>query len=114
MIHKNTSDIDRVYFEVVEQANSIQEGSVIDLSSEADLSAILVDIALPNVIEHIVRLKSITGNKHLKQLLMDGGGGKADNLALQLAIDHRAVGPVGGKVEAWLKEVVRSVMMSPT
>ncbi len=76
------------------------------------MSAILVDIALPNVIEHIVQLKCIAGNEHFKQLLMDGGGGKADNLALQLAIDHPAVSPAGGKVEAWLEEGERSVLMS--
>ena len=76
------------------------------------MSAILVNIALPHVIGHIVRLKRIAGNEHFKQLLMDGGGGKAGNLALQLAIDHRAVGPAGGKVEAWLEEGERSVLMS--
>ena len=43
---------------------------------------------------------------------MDGGGGKADNLSLQLSIDHRAVGPAGGKIKAWLEEVEKSVLMS--
>ncbi len=77
--------------------------------SEVNVSALLVNIALPNVIEHIVWLKCIAGNKHFEQLLMDGGGGKVDNLALQLAIGHRAVGPAGGKIEAWLEEVERTV-----
>ena len=47
VIHKNTSNVDEVFPEVIEGANSIQEGSVIDLCSEADVSAILVNIALP-------------------------------------------------------------------
>ena len=99
MIHKNASNIDGVFFKVVEGANSIQEGSIIDLRGEADLSAVGVDITLPNKIEHIVRLKRVAGNEHLKQLLMDGCGGQADNLTLQFAIDDRAIGPAGNEVE---------------
>ena len=42
---------------------------------------------------------------------MDGGGGKADNLALQLPIDHRDISPEGGEIEDWREEVVRSVLV---
>ena len=112
MIHKNASNINGVFFEVVEGANSIQEGSLKDLHGEADLSAIGVDITLPNVIEHIVRLKRVAGNKHLKQLLMDCRGGQANDSTLQFAIDDRAIGPAGGEVEDRLEEVVGSILVS--
>ena len=63
------------------------------------MSAVGIDITLPNAIEHIVRLKRVAGNKHLEQLLMDGHRGQADNLTLQFAIDDRAIGPAGNEVE---------------
>ena len=66
MIHEDASNVDGVFFEVVEGANSIEEGGIVDLRGEADLSTIGVDVTLPNVIEHIVRLERIAGNKHLK------------------------------------------------
>ncbi len=66
MIHKNANNINGVFFKVVEKANHIQEGSTVDLHGEADLSAVGVNITLPNVIEYIVRLKRVAGNKHHK------------------------------------------------
>ena len=62
VIHEDASDVNGVFFEVVEGANSVEEGGVVDLRSEVDLSTVGVDVALPNVIEHIVRLKRIAGN----------------------------------------------------
>jgi hypothetical protein len=112
VIHKNASNIDGVFFEVVEGANSIQEGSIIDLRGEADLSAVDVNITLPNVIKHIMRLKRVAGNKHFKHFLMDGCKGQAANLTLQFTIDDRAISLAGGEVEDWLEEVVGSILVS--
>jgi hypothetical protein len=114
VIHENASNINGVFFKVVEGANSIQkqEGSIIDLRGEADLSAVGANTTLPNVIKHIVRLKRVAGNEHFKQLLMDGRGGQADDLTLQFAIDDHVIGPAGGEVEDRLEEVVGSIMVS--
>ena len=66
MIHEDASNVDLVFFEVVEGANSIEEGGIVDLRGEADLSTVGVDVTLPNVIEHIVRLERVAGNEHFK------------------------------------------------
>ncbi len=66
VIHKNASNIDGVFFKVVEGANSIEEGGIVDLRGEANLITVGINVTLPNVIEHIVRLEKLAGNKHLK------------------------------------------------
>ena len=66
MIHEDASDADGVFFEVLERANSIEEGGIVDLRAKADLSTVGVNVTLPNVIEHIVRLERIAGNEHLE------------------------------------------------
>jgi hypothetical protein len=87
VVHEDSSDVDGAFLEVVEGANSIEEGGIVDLRAEADLSTVGINVTLPNVIEHIMRLERVAGNKHLKKLLMDGCGGQAYDLTLQPAID---------------------------
>ena len=111
MIHKNSSNIDGIFFEVVERADCIEEGCVINLRGETLMITVLVNITLEDVVQHVVRLERVSRDKHLKKLLMDSGGGKTDDLTLQFAIGHRAFGSARGQVKAWLEEVVRSVLM---
>ena len=66
VIHKNNSNVDGVFFELIKGTNSIEEGGIVDLRGEADLSTVGVDVTLPNVIEHIVRLERVAGNEHFK------------------------------------------------
>ena len=111
VIHKNSCNIDGIFFKVVERADCIEEGCVINLRGEALMNTGLVDITLEDVVQHVVRLEHISRDKHLKKLLMDSGGGKTDDLTLQFAIGHRTFGSARGQVKAWLEEVVRSVLM---
>jgi hypothetical protein len=66
VIHEDASNVDGVFFEVLEGANSIEEDGIVYLRGEADLSTVGVDVTLPNVIEHIVRLERKAGNEHLE------------------------------------------------
>ena len=111
MIHKNFCNIDGIFFEVIERADCIEKGCVINLRGEALMNTVPVDITLEDVVQHVVRLEHVSWDKHLKKLLMDSGGGKADDLTLQFAIGHRASGSARGQVKAWLEEVVRSALM---
>ena len=111
MIHKNSSNINGIFFEVVERADCIEEGCRINLRGEVMMSTILVDISLEDVVQHVVRLEHVPRDKHLKKLLMDSGGGMKDDPTLQFAIGHPAFGSARGQVKAWLKEVERSVLM---
>ena len=111
MIHKNSSNIDGIFFEVIERADCIEEGCIINLRGEALMITVLVDITLEDVVQHVVRLEHVSRDKHLKKLLMDSCRGKLDDLILQVAISHRAFGSARGQVEAWREEVVRSVLM---
>jgi len=111
VIHKNSSNIHGIFFEVIDRADCIEEGCVINLRGEAMMITVLVDITLEDVVQHIVRLERVPRDKHLKKLLMDSGGGNTDDLTLQFAIGCRAFGSARGQVKAWLEEVVRSVLM---
>jgi hypothetical protein len=111
VIHKNSSNIDGMFFEVLERVDCIEKGCIINLRGEAMMGTVLVDITLEDVVQHIVGLEHVPRDKHLKKLLMDSGRGKMDSLTLQLAMGHRAFGSARGQVEAWLEEVVRAVLM---
>ena len=111
VIHKNSSNVDRILFEVVKRADCVEERRIVDLRRKALMIAVLVDVALEDMVEHVVRLESVARDKYLKKLLMDSCGGKLDDLILQFAIGHRAFGSARGQVEAWREEVVRSVLM---
>ena len=54
IILKNASQIDGVFFEVIKRTNGVQEGSVVDLGAELDWLALVVNVALPDMVEHIV------------------------------------------------------------
>ena len=111
VIHKHSSNIDEIFFEVVERVDCIEEGCVINLRGEAMMITVLVDITLEDVVQHVMRLEHVPRDKHLEKLLMDSGGGKTDDPTLQFAIGHRAFGSARDQVKAWLEEVVRSVLM---
>ena len=100
VIHKNSSNIHGIFFEVVDRADCIEEGCVINLRGEAMMITVLVDITLEDVVQHIVRLERVPRDKHLKKLLMDSGGGNTDDLTLQFAIGRRAFGSARGQVKA--------------
>ena len=55
VIHKNASDVDGIFFEVVERVDCIEEGCIINLQGEALMITVLVDIALEDVVQHVVR-----------------------------------------------------------
>ncbi len=111
VIHKNSSNVDRILFEVVKRADCVEEGRVVDLRGKALMITVVVDIALEDVLEHVVRLERVSRDKHLKRLLMDSCGGKFDDLILQFTISHRAFGSARGQVKAWREEIIRSVLM---
>ena len=111
MIHKNSSNVDWIFFEVVKRADRVEEDCVVYLRGKTLMITVLVDIALEDVVEHVVRLERVSRDKHLEKLLMESGGGKFDDLILQFAIGHRAFGSARGQVEAWREEVLRSVLM---
>ena len=111
VIHKNSGNVDRILFEVVKRADCVEEGRVVDLHGKALMITVVVDIALEDVIEHVVRLERVSRDKHLKKLLMDSCGGKFDDLILQFTIGHRAFGSARGQVKAWREEIIRSVLM---
>jgi hypothetical protein len=111
VIHKNSSNVDWILFEVVKRADCVEERRIVDLRRKALMIAVLVDVALEDMVEHVVRLERVSRDKHLKKLLMDSCRGKLDDLILQVAISHRAFGSARGQVEAWREEVVRSVLM---
>ena len=111
VIHKNSSNVDRILFEVIKRADCVEECRIVDLRGKALMIAVLADVALEDMVEHVVRLESVARDKYLKKLLMDSCGGKLDDLILQVAISHRAFGSARGQVEAWREEVVRSVLM---
>jgi len=50
VIHKNSSNIDGIFFEVVERADCIEESCIVNLRGEAMMSTVLVDITLENVV----------------------------------------------------------------
>ena len=54
MILENASQINWVFPEVIKQANGVQEGIVVDLGAELNRLALVVDVALPDMVEHIV------------------------------------------------------------
>ena len=66
MIHEDASDVNGEFFKVIEGANSIEEGGIVDLRGEADLSTVGVNVTLPNVIKHIMRLERIAVIEHLE------------------------------------------------
>jgi hypothetical protein len=112
VIHENSSNVDRILFEVVKRADCVEEeGRVVDLRGKALMITVIVDIALEDALEHIVRLEHVSRDKHLKKLLMDSCGGKFDDLILQFSIGHRAFGSARGQVKAWREEIVWSVLM---
>ncbi len=71
MIHEDASNVDLVFFEVVEGANSIEEGGIVDLRDEADLSTTGFNVTLLNVIEHICEVQE-NSREQAPQIIADG------------------------------------------
>ena len=66
VIHKNSCNIDGIFFEVVERADCIEEGCVINLRGEALMNTGPVNITLEDVVQHVVRLEHAPRDKHLE------------------------------------------------
>ncbi len=50
--HNDASNVDRIFFEIIERLNCVEKGGIIHLGAKMDGTTILVDVALPDVIEH--------------------------------------------------------------
>ena len=52
--HEDSGDINRIFLHVVEGTDGIEEGGVIHLSAKPDVSALVINIALPDVLKNRV------------------------------------------------------------
>ncbi len=111
MILKDARQIDGVFFEVIEGSDRIEKGAAIYLSAQFDGIAISVNVALPDVLEYVVRLDGIAWHKFHKHCPMDGVRRKRYNQQLELAVDGSAIRPTGRQVEAWGEKVVGPILV---
>jgi hypothetical protein len=111
MSHEYPSNINWILLEIIEEPHGVEEGHVVDLSAKPDGNAIVVNIALPDVLKNRVWFHRISWYQHREQLFMDSVGCQLDHKRLQVAVHHRAVHLTGCQVEGRLEEVKRAVLM---
>ncbi len=79
MILEDARQINGVFFQIIEGSDRIEKGAVIHQSAQLDRIASGVNVALPDVLENVVRLDGIAWHQFIKHSLMDGIGGEAYN-----------------------------------
>ena len=57
--HEDSRDVDRIFIHVVEEMDGIGEGGVIHLSAKPDVSALVINITLPDVLKSRVWFQRI-------------------------------------------------------
>ena len=79
VVLEDSSQIDRILFEIVEQADGVEEGSIICLCAQSDRLIVGVDVALPDMAEDVVGFDRISWNKHLEEGVVNCVQGQANN-----------------------------------
>jgi hypothetical protein len=111
MSHEYPSNINWIILKIIEGPHGINKGCVVDLSTKPDGNGIVINVALPDVLENRVWLHRISWYQHGEQLLVDSVGCQLDHKCLQVAVHHRAIRLTGCQVEGRLEEVKRAVLM---
>ena len=112
MVLENSSQVDGIFFEVVEGADGVKEGSIVSLGAQRYSLVVGVNVALPNVVEDVVGFNGIAWYENPEKGIVNSFRGQANHQQLQFLLDSLAIRPTRGKVEAWRKEIIRPILMS--
>ncbi len=63
MRHTDPHNVDRIFFKIVKRSNCVEEGNIIHLGAKMDGATILVDVALPDVIEYCLGFHCVPRNQ---------------------------------------------------
>ncbi len=69
--HEDSSDVEGIFFKIIEQTDGVQKGAVIDLSTKSNGDTFLVKVALPDVVKDCLGFHGVTGDKDCEQLLVN-------------------------------------------
>ena len=101
--HKDSDNVEGIFFEIIEQTDCVQKGAILDLSTKLDGNTFLVKVALPDVVQNCLGFHGVTRDEDREQLLMNSIGCKLDDEGLEVTVDYRTIGPARSEVECQFK-----------